>query len=203
MLNNKEALRIIGADKRSVLLPVRSPYAGLIMDGKKTIEVRKYVPDIKPDFSILICETGKNGGLGAVIGETLCTGFCGPFRNYLDLPDGHCASREFIYDYGGGVPLYGWELSSPRRFEHPKNLERFGLSRMPQKYAYVYYSSAEFEIDSKDGGTDCCPPQECFRCRHKDCIRNGVSPATKEERDFLENAIGRLGSNITGRRKKC
>lgn len=50
----------------SILLSVNPPFAGMLVDGEKTIEWRKKP---LPDGKAYIYETKKNGGCGMVIGE--------------------------------------------------------------------------------------------------------------------------------------
>lgn len=57
-------------------LSFRPPYYGQILDGKKTLETRKWRPRVaKPPFKLLICSTKLAGQSGQALGLVVVEGW--------------------------------------------------------------------------------------------------------------------------------
>lgn len=59
----------------SVLLSTRPEWCRLIFSGQKPVELRKNAPRLPQDenqFRVLVYESRRNGGCGAVVGEAVC-----------------------------------------------------------------------------------------------------------------------------------
>uniref|UniRef100_A0A7C6E0Y1 ASCH domain-containing protein n=1 Tax=Thermus tengchongensis TaxID=1214928 RepID=A0A7C6E0Y1_9DEIN len=112
-------------------LIVREPYASLIVEGKKTWEIRKR-------------KTRHRGPLGIVsggylIGQADVVGVEGPFRVEELLPhqDKHLAEEAFLKAYAGDEPLFAWVLENAFRYEKP-----FYVPRRPGRVMFVDLSEA-------------------------------------------------------------
>ncbi|KIX84623.1 ASCH domain-containing protein [Thermus filiformis] len=94
-------------------LIVREPYASLIVDGKKTWEIRKRYARHRGPLGIV---TG-----GWLIGQADLVGVEGPFRveELLAHRDKHLAEESFLRAYAGEDPLYAWVLENAFRYEKP------------------------------------------------------------------------------------
>jgi len=94
-------------------LIVREPYASLIVDGKKTWEIRKHPTRIRGPIGIVT--------KGKLIGQVEITGVQGPFsaEELLAYRDRHHADPEFLFEYASGKPLWAWVLKNPVRYEKP------------------------------------------------------------------------------------
>lgn len=144
-------------ENKSVLISIRPKWCELILRGKKTVEVRKSRPKLKPPFKCYIyCTkdnnnhfwTGKRysyaddhshnafdkGGNGKVIGEFVCDTFV------TDLTFGHdplfngaaCMSEVEAAAYSCQSPIYGWHISDLKIYDKPKELSEFEGLRKPK-----------------------------------------------------------------------
>lgn len=146
---------------KSVLISIQPKWCGLIADGKKTVEVRKTAPKLKPPFKCYIYCTmpktkdphqvlevhGADGKIrkanGKVIGEFVCncigdywfSEYETDIEEYEDVQMS-CLSAKEILDYGDDKTLYFWNISNLVIYDKPKELCKF---RMPCK---------EFDKDS-------------------------------------------------------
>lgn len=142
-----------------VLVSTRPFYCDLITNGRKRIEARKSFPADGAPFKSLLYQTASRRGVGAVIGEFICTrvlqytkvGFDGSREapRYMrhdragmvfDMTDDlrqMCLSKEQFEKYANGGNAYGWVISDFKPYEEPKPLSDFGLDRAPQSWCYV------------------------------------------------------------------
>lgn len=61
------------------------------------------------------------------------------------------------------------------------------ISTLGMSISKFYSVCKEYGINTRaDIRTQCNPPEDCFDCPHKDCIRGG---STKREAEFTKNAI--------------
>lgn len=125
---------------KSVLISIQPKWCHKIIDGEKTIEVRKTKPKLDTPFKVYIyCSAGSydwrkdpwttayfppNGEITnmsqMVIGEFVCDYIC-PFFDDKDT----CLSNEEIEKYASGKPLYGWHISDLKIYDKPKELSEF------------------------------------------------------------------------------
>jgi len=94
-------------------LIVREPYATLIVNGKKTWEIRKNPTKIRG--RILIISQGK------AIGSVELVDVIGPFtvEELSEHFDKHQVDSNFLEEYSKGKLLYAWVLKNPHIFEKP------------------------------------------------------------------------------------
>ncbi|MGC8903758.1 ASCH domain-containing protein [Thermus sp.] len=94
-------------------LIVREPYASLIVDGRKTWEIRKRKARHRGPLGIV---TG-----GWLIGQADLVGVEGPFsvEELLAHREKHRAEEAFLRAYAEGAPLYAWVLENAFRYEKP------------------------------------------------------------------------------------
>lgn len=134
----------------AVLISIRPEWCGKIASGKKTVEVRKTRPNLKPPFRCYIyCSMpktkdprqvleihGTDGKIrkanGKVIGEFVCDkttmstpGYRDHVAAYWELLDGSCLTADELMDYGQWGFLYGWHISSLYIYDKPLELSEF------------------------------------------------------------------------------
>ena len=133
---------------KSVLISIRPEWCEKIINGQKTIEVRKTRPKMNPPFKCYIYKCGN----GKVIGEFLCDEIIED-RTYGHNEEFYRAACMSAYDaaaYAMQSPMYGWHISDLRVYDHPRDLweftglrqTRFGwepvpITRPPQSWRYV------------------------------------------------------------------
>ena len=128
---------------KSVLISIRPKYCELIVNGEKTIEVRKSRPKLDTPFKCYIyMSQGDLKDLGSysewiyknrmkVIGEFVCD-MIEPFTEYKLLYDGNYVEKETrvpteeLLSYKGKNDfLYGWHISDLKIYDKPKELSEF------------------------------------------------------------------------------
>lgn len=112
---------------KAVLISIRPKWCEKIINGQKTIEVRKTRPKMDTPFKCYIYKCGN----GKVIGEFTCNRVTNLFSNsrfWLDEDDvlHTCLSAAEMRKYANGTNgLYGWHISNLRIYDTPKELIEF------------------------------------------------------------------------------
>lgn len=133
---------------KAVLIRIRPEWCEKIINGRKTIEVRKTRPKMDTPFKCYIYKCGN----GKVIGEFLCDEIIED-RTYGHNEEFYRAACMSAYDaaaYAMQSPMYGWHISDLRVYDHPRDLweftglreTKYGLApgpitRTPQSWRYV------------------------------------------------------------------
>ena len=137
---------------KAVLISIRPEWTAKILNGKKTLELRKNRPALRTPFKCYIYCTGvKNMSLndyvgvhretggrvdewnGKVVGEFICDEIKrisipdNPTLNDLDMPiyENSCLSYKQIRDYCDGRDGFFWHISDLRIYDHPKEIGVF------------------------------------------------------------------------------
>lgn len=132
----------------AVLISIRPKWCEKIINGRKTIEVRKTRPKMDTPFKCYIYKCGN----GKVIGEFLCDQIIED-RTYGHNEEFYRAACMSAYDaaaYAMQSPMYGWHISDLRVYDHPRDLWEFTglritkdgfelslITRQPQSWRYV------------------------------------------------------------------
>lgn len=124
----------------NILLSVRRPFSGFIMDGQKTWELRKNKPRIPhgEHVTLWLYESGKDGER-AIIGKCRMVSYVHmrhmPFGKVLGsfLIDA-CVSKTHLRSY---LPCYAWGIQDPVRLPSAVPLSEIGLARPPQSWQYL------------------------------------------------------------------
>lgn len=124
---------------KAVLISIRPEYVRKILNGQKTIEVRKTRPKLETPFRCYIYRTkgtvphiinGKWVKIavgGTVVGEFVCDKIyeLAPLNHAPDdVEKQACLTREEIVLYLKGVG-YGWHISNLKIYDTPKELIEF------------------------------------------------------------------------------
>ena len=125
---------------KAVLISIQPQWCHRIIDGEKTIEVRKTKPKLDTPFKVYIyCSAGsydwrKDPWTTAyfppsgectnmsqmVIGEFVCD-YIHPFFDDKDT----CLSSEDVKKYANGKVVYGWHISDLKIYVKPRELSEF------------------------------------------------------------------------------
>ena len=123
---------------KAVLISIRPEWTRLILNGEKTIEVRKTRPKLETPFKCYIYQTlpkigDWNDRDGHVIGEFVCDEI-----KTIDIPypaywterhkrelDGSCLTLQQAHSYLGSSCGYGWHISELKVYDEPKKLREF------------------------------------------------------------------------------
>lgn len=137
---------------KAVLISIHPKWAGLILRGSKTMEVRKRTPIMKRQYKVyLYCTKGNEAfwmaGVkgkypsykmnGKIVGEATCVGTVDLQKPFLSTSR-TCLTDKELNDYAGkSQKLSYMALKDPILYEEPKELSEFGLSKAPQSWCYV------------------------------------------------------------------
>ena len=123
----------------NILLSVRRPFSGFIMDGEKKWELRKNVPRLKKGDSVTLWlyESGKDG-MRAIIGKCRLVVTAGlrpyPPKGILEWTMNQaCVAEERLRNY---LPCYVWGVQDPVRISTVP-LSDIGMTRPPQSWQYI------------------------------------------------------------------
>jgi len=119
-----------------IVLSIHPKYAEAIIDGRKTIEIRKTTPShLKIHDKIYLYATAP---VKTVIGYCEYyreTGVAGAPLTW-HLKESCLTEQEFTaYSKYGSVRV--WELCNPVKYRFPKPLSSFGIKTPPQSFVYV------------------------------------------------------------------
>ena len=138
---------------RDVLMSLNPKWWKKIIQGVKTIEVRKRAPLQQHPYKVYVYCT-KNGnplwraGIigkikpymmnGTVCGEFTCVSTTEYGPSLRNVPGGTCLTPKELYEYmGAGNKLCFMAIKDPILYDEPKSLEDFGLKRPPQSWQYI------------------------------------------------------------------
>ena len=173
---------------KAVLISIRPEWVEKILNGEKTLEVRKNRPNMGTPFKCYIYCTnsgvamGMWGKHGKVVGEFVCDkitwlthiGFSGlPGIRLAAMKNGHtiddsfdfsgsCLTTPQIEKYLDGKDGYAWHISNLKIYDSPKQLSAFkGLCKIEVGcWECPYYNYTKMECD---GRTIKRPPQSwCY-----------------------------------------
>lgn len=159
---------------KAVLISVQPKWTELILEGSKTIEVRKTRPSIETPFKVYVYHTLPTTGdwnerAGRVVGEFTCDyieryariGTSGSPRTYYrKVEPGTFLAKDIDYksmcltpnefaDYGNGKVLYGWHISGLKVYDKPKKLMEFRLYKPCQGCRHKDSYHCLFHCDGK------------------------------------------------------
>jgi len=124
----------------NILLSVRRPFSGLILDDKKPWELRKNAPRIPrgEHVTLWLYESGKDGAR-AIIGKCRMVSHVRmrhmPFRcRPDDFIEDFCVTGEHLRNY---LPCYAWGVQDPVRLPAAVPLSAIGMTRPPQSWQYL------------------------------------------------------------------
>lgn len=163
---------------KAVMLSIRPKWCEKIASGKKTVEVRKTKPKLKPPFKCYIyCTKDKNNhfwtgkrysyaddhshnafdkiGSGKIIGEFICDQIyeLAPLNHAPeDVEQQACLTREEIVRYLKGAG-YGWHISDLKIYDNPQELSKFRVEDKPAIKACKHrFRAGQPEYVARNGG---------------------------------------------------
>ena len=109
---------------KAVLISIRPEWCEKIINGQKTIEVRKTRPKMDKPFKCYIYKCGN----GKVIGEFLCDQIIninGAERIQSDAARQTCLEPAELHQYLGAATGFGWHISNLKIYDTPRELDGF------------------------------------------------------------------------------
>ena len=131
---------------KSIVISIRPKWVAKILNGEKTIEIRKSKPKEQVEWVYIYCTKDKDldyGFNGKVVAR---------FKiSYIDKIQTALAFNENIDEieinsnltltdimrYAEGKNVYGWHIQKLQIFNKSKELSEFGLKKAPQSWCYV------------------------------------------------------------------
>lgn len=155
------------------MISIQPKWCELIVQSKKTVEVRKTKPKLETPFKVYIYETKDKSfesivfyspiteiyfphRIGKVIGEFICDridAYDLPYPAYqsevpFDLLNKACTTYGYLHSYiGSGGRFYGWHISNLVLYNEPRELSEFSLKRRPTSWCYIKEKNNEISND--------------------------------------------------------
>mgnify|MGYP003543347321 CR=1 FL=1 len=120
-----------------VILSIKQQYIDKIIDGSKTIEIRRRPPlKINRGSMIFFAQSGSGG---MIVGDAMCAGITMAtpqfaWEHYKD--DMQISEYDFNEYTKGRAVICLIKLIMPQRYEKPLSVKHFGLKRIPQSFCY-------------------------------------------------------------------
>ena len=165
---------------KAVMISIRPEWCELIINGKKTIEVRKTKPKLATPFKCYIYESGgdqrvgnenfncylKGKGRKKIIGEFICDSI----RSEYEVADGlvdvvlemqSCVDCSALIEYSGGKELYSWNISNLKIYDEPKELSEFKKHNRKCHYEHLGLATPKCS-ECKECQLDRPPQSWCY-----------------------------------------
>ena len=130
----------------NILLSVRRPFSGFIMDGEKRWELRKHAPRIPrgEHVTLWLYESGQYG-TRAIIGKCrliiTASLYLYPPKGILELAiKNACVTEEHLRNY---LPCCVWKVTAPVKLPAAVPLSDIGMTRPPQSWQYLTDEQAD------------------------------------------------------------
>lgn len=151
---------------KTVLISIKPKWWDLILEGKKTVEVRKSGPkDIEFPFKVVCYVTGKG-----IVGQFMCE-YISITNSYSSLTDLSQLTLEEISEYANNSNgrkkkgpkdghVYAWKIKNGSAVEYDEvfKITKTGLDRPPQSWCYIPTFTENKVAYSFDG--------ECYGCTY-------------------------------------
>jgi len=172
--------------EKAVMLSIRSKWCEKIVNGEKTIEVRKTRPKLDTPFKAYIyCTQGNDarrlrGSWGKVVGEFTCdriykidkdstdflfkAGGLSVYKQAAEEKCGLCVAMtdDELHGYLGHCQGYGWHIADLLIYDQPRELSEFQRATDPCDSCHAEYTW-ECTDCKKWGGDIKRPPQSwCY-----------------------------------------
>lgn len=140
---------------RTMILSIRPEWVRLILEGRKTIELRKVLPAAESigkqyPFRVLIycCQRRKLLSKediplnGKIVAEFECDKII-RVLNWAERKvdekalEAACGNKIMLMEYAQKKDVYGFHISKLQVYQRPRALEEYGVKRPPQSYCYV------------------------------------------------------------------
>ena len=130
----------------NILLSVRRPFSGFIMDGEKRWELRKNAPRIPrgEHVTLWLYESGQYGTRASIgKGRVMITAslYLYPPKGILELAiKNACVTEEHLRNY---LPCCVWKVTAPVKLPAAVPLSDIGMTRPPQSWQYLTDEQAD------------------------------------------------------------
>lgn len=121
---------------RSIILPIKSKYVKLILQGSKRYEFRKRACK-SPINKIYIYETAPKK---KIVAEVLISQILEGTPEYIwNICSKYSGMKKEQYDkyYSNSQKAIAYKISEVKEFEFPKELSDYGIEYVPQSFVYV------------------------------------------------------------------
>lgn len=143
---------------RAILISIRPQWVEKILNGEKTIEIRKTKPNIKLPCKVYIYETkGKGvwvncGKKREIIGGKVVAEFTLKNISYwqpywtpevmhiCDISEKSCVSTEVLVQYCGDGIIYAWHIEDLKIYDKQKELSEFSVGKAKIDCGYGNYN---------------------------------------------------------------
>lgn len=138
---------------KAILISIKPKWVADILNGKKTIEIRKTMPkcDLPIDVYIYCTKDKKYVNLvnrgGFLTGMVVAKFTLNKIRtsDMTNCLQGSCLSYDKVNEYTKGKKFYGWAIDNLIIFDRPKELSEFKTRHYPQ-FAGMVRNKTHYEL---------------------------------------------------------
>ncbi|NLE05724.1 MAG: hypothetical protein GX638_13125 [Crenarchaeota archaeon] len=148
--------------EKKILISIKPQWVEKILNGEKTVEIRKTMPKCELPVKVYIYCTkaikfkdvylhelkkvngkyelglhGNNIINGKVVGEFTLNKVEMLYGADAEIEKQTCLTMGELYKYAKGKNLYSWHIEDLIIYDTPKELSEFGLTKAPQSYQYI------------------------------------------------------------------
>lgn len=125
---------------KNILLSVKEKYVNMILNGTKTIELRKSLPKEKCVVYIYCCKCDNKEISGKIVGKFILDDYI--YVKSLENIENNCLvtlldksniSYKELYNYVTTQPFYCWHINKLKIFKRPKICNY----KIPQSWNYI------------------------------------------------------------------
>lgn len=125
-----------------ILMSIRAPFAALIFQGKKTLEIRKSAPKAirEGQLCVLLYESKRDGGRGKIVGWFTCRSIRRLWgESEREICDKACLESWQLRRYASEsrrdvAQLYAWQVEAPTKLAEPVPLAKAAAPCPPQSW---------------------------------------------------------------------
>lgn len=125
-----------------ILMSIRAPFADLILQGKKTLEIRKSAPKAirEGPLCVLLYESKWEGGRGKIVGWFTCRDICRLWgESEREVCEKACLESWQLRRYASEsrrdvAQLYAWQVEDATELVEPVPLTKAAAACPPQSW---------------------------------------------------------------------
>lgn len=125
-----------------IIMSIRAPFAALILQGKKTLEIRKSAPKAirEGPLCVLLYESKREGGRGKIVVWFTCRGICRLWgESEREVCEKACLESWQLRRYASEsrrdvAQLYAWQVEDVTELAEPVPLTKAAAACPPQSW---------------------------------------------------------------------
>ncbi len=122
---------------KKILMTMTPQMWNLMEAGVKKMDLRTTKPKCDTPFKVIVNVTGGEG----IVGEFICNDVkeIKTIGEYIEAEKLIFVNAKYIWEYSrhGQRKIYGWNISDATRYEKPRKISDYGLTKAPRTWQYI------------------------------------------------------------------